>query len=79
MSPTLWNVPGAPVAPTPAPAPEPTGATVPGTVVPQKPNSFSFLSIGGRRKTKRNNKKSHKQGKSKKQNKSRRFFKGFMY
>ena len=76
MSHKEWTLPGAPVAAAPAPAPEPTGATVPGTVVPQ---SRFFGILGGRRKTKRNNKKSHKQGKSKKQNKSRRFFKGFMY
>lgn len=73
MSPTLWNVPGATVA---AAAPEPTGATVQGNELPQ---SRFFGILGGRRKTKRNNKKSHKQGKSKKQNKSRRFLRHFTF
>jgi hypothetical protein len=74
MSHKEWTVPGAQSA-APAPAPEPTGATVPGTVVPQQ----KFLGIfGGKRKTKRNDKKSRK-GKSKKQAKSRKLFKGFLY
>ena len=73
MSHKEWTLPGAQSSV--APAPEPTGATVPGTVVPKSTNFFGF---GGKRKTKRNDKKSRK-GKSKKQAKSRKLFKGFMY
>lgn len=71
MSPQSWTLPGAQAV-----APQVPGATVPGTVVPQE----KFLGLfGGRRRTKRNNKKSQKQGKSKKQNKSRRLFSGFLF
>lgn len=72
MSHKDWTLPGAQAV-----APQaPTGATVPGTVVPRE----KFLGLfGGRRRTKRNNKKSQKQGKSKKQNKSRRLFSGFLF
>jgi hypothetical protein len=78
MSPELWTVPGSgPVAPAVAVSPakvSPPAAksvvTLEGTVVPRD----KFLGIfGGRRKTKKSNKKSRK-GKSKKQNKSRKVF-----
>jgi hypothetical protein len=63
-------------APAPPAAPEVTQVNVEGKVEPKKEERY--LGLGGRRKTKRNDKKSRK-GKSKKQAKSRKLFKGFMY
>jgi len=63
------------VAPAPPAAPEVSQVTIEGTVLPRE----KFLGIfGGKRKTKRNDKKTRK-GKSKKQAKSRKLFKGFFY
>jgi hypothetical protein len=89
ISPKPWVVSAQKaVAPAPAPAPpaaapEVTQVNVEGKVEPKKEERWEtdprrYLGLGGRRKTKRNDKKSRK-GKSKKQAKSRKLFKGFMY